>query len=178
MRYFVHIPAICLLFIFCIPSGTEIMAEEIASATDEISSASDAPIEIRDIPSPVIGLLPSAPKLADYIAARNILTASAQINDQTGKEIAEKNANLYEEYKKVMLYIARLQEIAIQLNKQIVEIDRRRSQYEQTCAEELKARSWIDNRIKECEEAKAAGIPDDTTDFVRWLEDQQILIGE
>jgi len=132
----------------------------------------------QEVPSAVVGLLPDNPKLEDYIAARNILTASAEANDLTAKKIVEENAHLYAEYKKIMSYIARLQQILVELNKQIVQIDQQRVQHEQACADQRLARNWLDDRIRESQDAKAAGIPEGTTDFVRWLESQGVLMGD
>ena len=132
----------------------------------------------QEVPSAVVGLLPDNPKLEDYIAARNILTASAEAHDQIAKKIVEENAHLYAEYKKIMSYIARLQQILVELNKQIVQIDQQRKQCEQFTIDQRKARSWLDMRISETQEAKAAGMPEGSTEFVHWLEKQNILIGD
>lgn len=164
---------------------TGVLGQEIESATKEISGASSESsprqpvivnIPFEDMPPIVAPMLPAHPKLEDYIAMRNILTASSTANVEKARQIAEDNAKAYEEYRKISLYIARLQAMLVDLNYQIVAIDQERNRYEEACAEQRKARLWVDSRIRESEEAKAAGIPEDVTDFVSWLEEQKILV--
>jgi len=126
-----------------------------------------------DTPETVVSLFKDAQtiKLDDAKATREVVDASAVKLTADVQAVYAKQADAVARYERVKRQIERLQAMLVEINAEIVALDKQRIPLETKQEDAEKSKAWLDTAIKDAEIDKAADIPLDATAYLKYIEE-------
>jgi len=125
-----------------------------------------------DAPDAVVSLFAGQQTIQvdDAKAARGVVGASATKLASDVTAIYRKQADAVARYERVRRQIERLQAMLVEINAEIVALDKQRLPLESAQEDAAKSAAWLDEAVRDAEADKAADIPLDATAYLQYIE--------